>query len=165
MLIMSLVLLLFGCQVAEAPLEEQPAAGVSADGAPGLPAEAQETAAQPEPTPEPESAETGADNLLTADATAEVVAETEGETHFVDLTEKGFEPDLLTINAGDKVVWQNVRTGHINRALVIGVRECSEIRSGFMYPGDSFTWTFDQPITCTIVDGIMTTVQSKIIVK
>ena len=27
------------------------------------------------------------------------------------------------------------------------------------------TWTFDQPAVCTIVDGVMTTVQSKIIVK
>ncbi len=168
-LLLALALLVFGCQTAETPSEEQLTAGVSvADGVAGSP-ETQETAVQPEPASEPESTEPGAEteesgDQLTGDVVAET-KETKGATHFVDLTENGFKPDVLTINAGDKVVWQNVRTGHINRAMVIGVRECSKIRSSFMSPGDSFVWTFDQPATCTIVDGVMTTVQSKVIVK
>ena len=100
------------------------------------------------------------DNPLTGGAVTE-----QGETHFIDLTESGFEPDLLTIKAGDKVVWQNVRSGQISKAFVIGVRECAKIISKILTPGESFSWTFEEPIKCTIVDGIMTTVESKIEVE
>jgi len=100
------------------------------------------------------------DNPLTGGAVTE-----QGETHFIDLTESGFEPDLLTIKAGDKVVWQNVRSGQISKAFVIGVRECAKIRSKILTPGESFSWTFEEPIKCTIVDGIMTTVESKVVVE
>ncbi len=162
-LLLALALLVFGCNQTAEPLEEQPTGDV---GAAEIPAE---TVVQPEPASEPESTEPGVETEESGDQlTGNVVAETKetkGATHFVDLTEKGFEPDALTINAGDKVVWQNVRTGKINRAMVIGVRECGEIRSGFLNPGEHFTWTFDQPAICTIVDGIMTTVQSKIVVN
>ncbi|HLD80131.1 MAG TPA: hypothetical protein VJA18_06240 [Candidatus Nanoarchaeia archaeon] len=100
------------------------------------------------------------DNPLTGGAVTE-----QGETHFVDLTSEGFEPNELTIQAGDTVVWQNVRSGQISKAFVIGVRECAKIRSKILTPGESFSWTFEEPIKCTIVDGIMTTVESKIEVE
>lgn len=100
--------------------------------------------------------------LLTGGAVGEPK---EGETHFVELTDGGFEPNMLTIKAGDTVVWQNVRTGNINKALVLGVRECAKIRSKLMTPGESFSWTFDEPVKCTVVDGIITTIESKIVVE
>lgn len=100
--------------------------------------------------------------LITGGAVGELK---EGETHFVELTDSGFEPDMLTIKAGDTVVWQNVRTGNINRALVIGVRECAKMRSKLFTPGESFSWTFDEPMECTVVDGIVTTVASKVVVE
>ncbi|MEK6900690.1 MAG: hypothetical protein AABX05_06190 [Nanoarchaeota archaeon] len=115
---------------------------------------------------ETETAEKSAEDPTEDLVTGNIIKELKKEnTYFIDLNEEGFSPKELSINTGDKVVWQNVRTGKINRAMVIGVRECSEIRSKFLMPGESFTWTFKKPKTCTIVDGIMTTVQSQIIVK
>ena len=98
--------------------------------------------------------------------TGSTVAELkEGETHFVELTAEGFVPAELAINVGDTVVWQNVRSGQISKAMVIGVRECGKVRSKVLEAGESFSWTFDWSAKCTIVDGIMTTVESKVIVE
>lgn len=122
---------------------------------------------EPQRSPEPQEQneseekkdETG---LITGGAVGELK---EGETHFVELTDSGFEPDMLTVKAGDTVVWQNVRTGNINRALVIGVRECAKMRSKLFTPGESFSWTFDEPMKCTVVDGIVTTIASEVVVE
>ena len=100
--------------------------------------------------------------------TGGVVAETEepkSATHTVKMTAEGFSPDKLYIKAGDMVVWKNTRYGTINKAMIIGVRECSKVRSGFLKSGESFSWTFDAPMTCTLADGIMTTKESKIFVE
>ncbi|MDO8511126.1 MAG: hypothetical protein Q7S55_03085 [Nanoarchaeota archaeon] len=86
-------------------------------------------------------------------------------THTVKMTADGFSPDKLYIKVGDTVVWENTRSGSINKAMIIGVRECSEIRSGFLKPGESFSWTFDKHITCTFADGIMTMEESKVYVE
>lgn len=144
----SVYVFVFGEDPAEVPAEttlEEPAP----------PEQVEELPAEAETAPETDS--------LTGDVVAEV--QPKSKTHFIELTEEGFSPDKLIIAAGDKVVWQNVRTGQINRAMVIGLRECSKIRSKFMSPGDSFTWTFAEPAKCTIVDGVMTTVESRIVVE
>ena len=100
--------------------------------------------------------------------TAAVVAEAEEpqhQTYTVKMTADGFSPDKLYLQAGDTVIWKNVRSGNINKAMIIGVRECSKVRSGFLKSGESYTWTFDTPMTCTIADGIMTTKESKVFVE
>ena len=102
---------------------------------------------------------------VTGSTVAEVEEELENTTHIVKMTADGFSPDKIYIKAGDTVKWKNTRSGTINKAMIIGVRECHEVRSGFFKPGQSFSWTFDKPVTCTIADGVMTTKESKIIVE
>lgn len=109
------------------------------------------------------------------DLTGGVIAEVEEQaeqdeesvtnTHIVKMTADGFSPDKLYIKAGDTVTWKNTRSGTINKAMIIGVRECSKVRSSFFNPGESFSWTFDKPVTCTIADGVMTTTESRIFVE
>ena len=104
------------------------------------------------------------DDTLTGGAVAET-EEPQIITHTVKMTADGFSPDKLYIKAGDTVLWKNTRYGTINKAMIIGVRECSKVRSGFLKSGESFSWTFDTPMTCTLADGIMTTKESKIFVE
>lgn len=99
---------------------------------------------------------------LTTGAVADIPT---GETHIIKMTNEGFSKSLLTINAGDTVVWENVRTGSVlNKAMIIGVRDCRNIKSKFYRPGESFSWTFEEPGECVVVDGIMTTQSSRIII-
>lgn len=150
-----IVILLFitGCEKLNASLD-----GVDKDAAENT--EGNATAEPAEIQPEESNALTGG---LVADI--EEPEEPKVSTHTVMMTADGFSPDKLYIKAGDTVVWKNVRSGTINKAMIIGVRECSKVRSGFFKPGESFSWTFDEPITCTIADGIMTTKESKVFVE
>ena len=121
-----------------------------------------------EPKIIPESTEQESEKNISG-LTGSVVTETEKEvkstTHTVKMTSSGFNPDKLYIKLGDTVVWENVRSGKINKAMIIGVRECRQIRSDFLKSGESFSWTFIAPVTCTIADGVMTTKESKIVVE
>jgi plastocyanin len=117
-------------------------------------------------TAEPAETQPEESNTLTGGLVADIEPEEpQSTTHIVMMTADGFGPDKLHIKVGDTVVWKNVRSGTINKAMIIGVRECSKVRSGFFKPGESFSWTFDEPVTCTIADGIMTTKESKIFVE
>ena len=135
----------------------------------GLNKEEQETAVDtPVPVIEELETETSEDSGSANSVTGDVVADVEEPlfaTHTVRMTADGFSPDKIYIKVGDTVVWKNTRSGNINKAMIIGVRECSKVRSGFFKPGESFSWTFDQPMTCTIADGIMTTKESKVFVE
>ncbi len=153
-------LLSLGCTQAEEAVEEttpelEATAGSAGEEPLELPSEQQEQT-------ENDTAESDGADILTGGAVAELK---EGETHFVELTGEGFVPDKLTIKKGDTVVWQNVRSGQIDKALVIGVRQCAKVRSKFLEPGDSFSWTFDEAVKCTFVDGVMTTVESNVVVE
>ncbi len=106
-----------------------------------------------------------ASDSLTGNTVTEVKEEAESTVHKIKMTADGFKPDKLYIKVGDTVVWENTRSGSINKAMIIGVRECREVRSGFLKSGESFSWTFDKPITCTIADGVMTTKEGKILVE
>lgn len=121
----------------------------------------------PEKVVQPKPSEAGESDSgsLTGSTVAEVPEEPQVATHTVKMTADGFSPDRLYIKAGDTVVWKNTRHGTINKAMIIGVRECREVRSGFLKPGESFSWTFDKVMTCTIADGIMTTKESKVFVE
>lgn len=130
-----------------------------------------ESEAAPEPVAEQEQSESEDStdvNVLTGSTVVEVEEESEepgSTTHTVKMTADGFSPDKLYIKVGDTVLWKNTRFGTINKAMIIGVRECSKVRSGFLKPGESFSWTFDTPMACTLADGIMTTKESKIFVE
>ena len=85
-------------------------------------------------------------------------------TYTVNLIDGGFEVPEIYINAGDTVVWQNVREGRVSKAMIIGIKSCKKIKSPVFNPGDVFSWTFNEPGTCEIVGGIYTTQLMKVIV-
>ena len=87
------------------------------------------------------------------------------DVHVIKLTSEGFSPEKLTIKSGDKVIWENERNGNFNKAMVIGVRSCRNVKSKVFNPGESYEYIFNEKGTCTIVDGMMTTVESKIYVR
>ena len=153
LVIIAIISLLTGCEKLTASMD-----GIDKEGI------AESSEVVPETvTGQPETEESDPDTL-----TGGSIAEDEESsvtTHAVKMTADGFSPDKLYIKAGDTVVWENTRSGTINKAMIIGVRECSKVRSGFLKPGESFSWTFDKPMTCTIADGIMTTKESKVYVE
>jgi hypothetical protein len=96
----------------------------------------------------------------------EVEVEEEAKTHIVKLTNDGFDQiGTLKINVGETVEWSNVRTGSLKKAMIIGTQACSKAKSTFFEPGESFSWTFEEPVTCLIVDGVYTTETMKLEVK
>ncbi len=69
------------------------------------------------------------------------------------ITEEGFDPEVVEIEAGDTVFWINKRDKL--KALVIGMREITEMNSGFMEPEEVFSWTFDTPGNYVYTDGVV----------
>lgn len=98
--------------------------------------------------------------------TGAVVRETEKEkVHTIELTGEGFPIKEIIIKAGDTVVWENSRSGKIIKAMIIGARNCREVKSRIFEPGNSFSYTFEEAQTCTLIDGIFTTETMKVIVE
>lgn len=83
----------------------------------------------------------------------------------VELTNYGFSPELLTLKAGETVLFTNVRSGAVSSSQLIGTQACRKVKSGKLLPGDSFEWTFDQPLKCFFTDVYMTTKAMKVIVE
>ncbi|MDP3640300.1 MAG: hypothetical protein Q8R53_03810 [Nanoarchaeota archaeon] len=77
----------------------------------------------------------------------------------IEILNDKFGTDQITVSVGDTLVWKNVRTGSsaLTGAMIIGVRNCADVKSTVFKPGNTFSWTFNEPETCTIVDGIRTT--------
>ena len=95
-----------------------------------------------------------------------VVEEPKTKTHIVEMINDGFSVNgTLSVEIGDTVTWNNVRSGTFKKAMVLGAQKCSQIKSGFLEPGESFSWTFDTVETCTFVDGVLTTQSMKVEVK
>ena len=96
----------------------------------------------------------------------EEVVEEKAKTHLVKLTNDGFDQiETLTIKVGETVEWDNVRTGSLKEAMIIGTQGCGKVKSTFFEPGESFSWTFEEPVTCLIVDGVYTTKMMKLEVE
>lgn len=84
---------------------------------------------------------------------------------YVNLVDGGFAADAIIVRINDTVVWQNARTGRYKMALVIGNRECRNVKSRLFHAGESFNATFTEPGTCWISDGIYTTQAMRVIVS
>lgn len=134
---------------------EQPDAGVGATGA-----VVSETAAE---EPAEETSESDEKSEITGGVAAEI-EENQAKTHTVYLDDTGFNPTKIVVGVGDTVIWENIRTGSIDKAMVIGVRTCRDIKSKVLLPGETYSWTFNEAGDCIIVDGIMTTQSSRIII-
>lgn len=85
---------------------------------------------------------------------AEQATEAEGRIHSVEIDMAGFVPNNLTIKAGDTVRWTVLRSGNLDKAMINGAQICVNVKSGILTTGESFEWTFDEPLKCNIVDGI-----------
>ncbi|MBI1968727.1 hypothetical protein HYS49_02350 [Candidatus Woesearchaeota archaeon] len=104
--------------------------------------------------------------VLEDEAAAEEVLEEGPKT--VEILNEKFAVNQITVSIGDTLVWKNVRTGSsaLTGAMIIGVRNCADVKSTVFKPGNTFSWTFNEPETCTIVDGIRTTMNPmKVIVE
>ena len=96
----------------------------------------------------------------------EVEEPTGAITHPVPLINTGFDVNgTLEIKVGDSVEWHNIRTGTAKKAMMIGGSGCNKIKSGVFNPGESFSWTFEEAGSCTIIGGIYTTATMKIKVQ
>jgi plastocyanin len=78
-------------------------------------------------------------------------------TLVVNLIDGGFGKKSVKINVGDTIQWQNTRQGRYQIALIIGNRECRNIKSNIFKSGKSFNATFNEPMECWVSDGIFTT--------
>ncbi|MBI2666471.1 hypothetical protein HYX13_02570 [Candidatus Woesearchaeota archaeon] len=109
----------------------------------------------------------GSDDIVSSEP--EVILEVSGpKTHTVALITGGFAVPTIEIKVGDTVSWVNDRAEVVNkgfrRAMLIGAQKCSKLKSGFFMPGESYSWTFNEPSTCLIVDGLYTTQTMKVTV-
>jgi len=121
-----------------------------------------------------ENEETGTGNTdnseteVAINVSVEASTETEpaAETaNTVEMNNEGFSVEEITIKVGEKVEWKNVRTGSFKTAMILGTQKCSQVKSQILNAGESFSYTFDKAMTCTIVDGILTTTSMKLIVE
>ena len=79
------------------------------------------------------------------------------------LTENIIRLESITVDVNQKVIWKNEQEKL--QALVYGVREISGMKSGFIQPGESFTWQFSEPGEYTYVDSVVIGRMGKIIVN
>ena len=87
------------------------------------------------------------------------------QTTIVKLIDGGFNTEVVRINVGDTVEWKNVRKGRYKIGFVVGNRECQDVKSRIFKTGESFNFTFLEPETCWISDGIFTTQAMRVIVS
>jgi plastocyanin len=87
----------------------------------------------------------------------EIEEEPEFYTYNVELVNTGFGTSELDVFVGDSVIWENVRSGSLKGGMIIGTRNCKAIKSKVFNPGESYSYTFQEPGKCLIVDGIFTT--------
>ncbi len=79
----------------------------------------------------------------------------ENGVYEVKITDTGFDPVQLEISVGDTVRWINAREStRLEKAFIVGMRNCLEVRSETLLYEDTFEWTFDQAETCQVVEGI-----------
>lgn len=95
----------------------------------------------------------------------EVATSNSEDKHVVEFTNDGFEPSELTIAVGDTVEWVNSRSGQYDKAMLLGTRSYTNIKSTMLEIDESFSWTFDEAGDYIFVDAILTTYVNKITVE
>ena len=70
--------------------------------------------------------------------------------------------DTVKVKVNQPVVWQNEQEKL--KVLIYGVREISDMKSGYLNPGESFSWTFTEPGEYQYVDSVVIGRMGKIIV-
>lgn len=160
--LMILTVFLVSCTITVAP--ENPDLVVAESTPPAAETPAAEPVAEPTPEAPVETAPAAPPPAPSA-VTGATVVDT-STTHTTNMIDGGFEEASITIKAGDTVIWQNIReNSQLNKAMVIGTRECQKVKSKFFLPGSYYSYKFEKPMACMIVDGIFTTQSMTVIVK
>jgi len=94
---------------------------------------------------------------------SQTALETMAKVHTVEFNQSGFVPTKLTIKVGDSILWKNSRDKV--KAMVLGSQSCVNVKSEILNPGQTFQWTFTEPLRCPIVDGIYVTAVMNIVVE
>ena len=71
--------------------------------------------------------------------------------------------ETVTIDVDQAVVWKNEQDKL--QALIYGVRKISGMKSGYIGPGESFSWQFSEPGEYIYVDSVVIGRAGKIIVQ
>ena len=87
----------------------------------------------------------------------------QNQIHLIEILNNTFSPETLTIKVGDTVTWKNTRSGFNGRAMIIGSRQCRDVKSNMFGPGETFSWTFNRTDECTITDGFIVGTEAGII--
>ncbi len=122
----------------------------------------------PEPVVEEPVLETNTEELIVENAEIETTVEEEvstGTTHLIKVNLKGFDPNTITIKAGDSIQWENVRSGNLNKVMIVGSSPCTSAKSAILMPGETYSWTFNEPVKCSFTDAITITQLMKVIVE
>ena len=113
-----------------------------------------------------DSEEVPVGGLLTGGVVADIPSEPESEIHYVQLIEGGFSTSAVNINVGDTVEWENVRYNDlVKKGFVVGSQLCRGLRSKVFMPGGSYSYTFEEPVNCLVVDAIFATQTMKVVVE
>ena len=89
----------------------------------------------------------------------------EDDTEVVKFIDGGFNRDEVTISVGDMIIWENLREGTLYKAMLIGTKAHTNIKSAILVTGESYNWTFTEADEYVFVDGIITTQSMKVIVE
>jgi|SRR3989338_7748041 len=69
------------------------------------------------------------------------------------ITKKGFVPKNVTVMVNQTVIWKNAQQKL--DTLLLGTREIYDMKSGYLKPGDTFSWSFPQAGNFFYVDGVV----------
>ena len=90
---------------------------------------------------------------------------TEAMVNTIKIVGNEFEPAELTIKVGEKVVWENTRTGNVKKAIIKGTKQCVFLQSPTLESGETFEWTFTEPGTCQFIEAVTSINTGKVIVE
>ena len=100
-----------------------------------------------------------------AEIVEEELEEVLGTTHIIQVKVDGFDPNTITIKAGDSIQWENARSGNLNKVLITGSSPCTKAKSAILMPGETYSWTFEEPVKCSFTDAITITQLMKVVVE
>ncbi|PIN87971.1 hypothetical protein COV12_01010 [Candidatus Woesearchaeota archaeon CG10_big_fil_rev_8_21_14_0_10_32_24] len=97
--------------------------------------------------------------------TEPVVTETV-KTVKIKVTKDGFVPDELRVKLGSIVTWENVDDHKkVDKPMILGTQKCIKVKSDRLEPTELYSFTFNEPIECKIVNGILPSQVMTIVVE
>ena len=118
-----------------------------------------------EETVKEETEELPVENIPVEEIAPIEIEEITGITHLVQVKLDGFDPSTITIKVGDTIQWENIRSGNLNQVLIAGSSPCTKAKSSILLPGETFSWTFNEPANCAFTDAITITQLMKVVVE